>query len=166
MSHRTLISTHSPAGSLNASRCTLTISHSARTTPSACCSRGQGRRLHLGSPRGVPLSLLFGHLTSSVPPLCVSLPFQVPQGRCTHHHGNWGDDRGGGGEMGFSANSCLCCSRHPGIQGSSSVNVCESSRIPPHIKSFHLCGCAALLEHALPSAEEPVESSTVEGPLQ
>lgn len=39
--NRTLICTHSLAGSLNASPCTQTIIPSVRTTPSECSSRGE-----------------------------------------------------------------------------------------------------------------------------
>lgn len=50
-------------------------------------------------------------------PLLLSFRCQVPQGWRPHHHGNRGDDGGRGGEMGFSANTRLCCSWHQGSQG-------------------------------------------------
>ena len=62
----------------------------------------------------LPFCLPFLYLNS----LCLLLSFccQVSQGWCPYYHGNWCDDRGRGGETGFSANTCLCCSWCQGVQ--------------------------------------------------
>lgn len=108
---RISICTHSPAGSLSALLCTLTISPLTRKTRSACSFRGdQCGNIHadvLDSPANGFCPSSFLRMSSSRLSVCITFHFQISQGRRSHHHSNGGDDRGGRREMGFSANARL-----------------------------------------------------------